>query len=101
MATNECVVLVDNSNVFIEGRKHAAKLKSVRKTSPLDRDPSDPSWRLDFGRLLAHLADGRHLKAAILVGSRPPKNDSVWAAAEAHGFKVIVHDRGADGKERW
>ncbi|HYV35635.1 MAG TPA: NYN domain-containing protein [Gemmataceae bacterium] len=96
----KCVVLVDNSNVFIEGRKYSARLKGVTRGNPADKHPSDPSWRLDFGSLLTHLANGRVIDAAILVGSRPPKNDSVWEAAKHHGFTVIVHDRGIDGKEK-
>jgi uncharacterized LabA/DUF88 family protein len=94
------LILVDNSNVFIEGQKYSARRKGVYKTALDTRDPQDPSWRIDFGRLLTFLADGRKITAAILVGSRPPKNDSVWAAAEANGFQVIVHDRSYSGQEK-
>ena len=94
------MIVVDNSNIFIEGQKYSAGVKGIKKASPTDRDPCDPSWRLDFGGLLASLAEGRKIRAAILVGSRPPKNDSVWQAAQAQGFKVTVHDRGADNKEK-
>jgi uncharacterized LabA/DUF88 family protein len=100
---DKCVILVDNSNIYIEGGKLSAKVKGVAKKNPMDpteRQPVDPSWRLDFGRLLAVLADGRAIQDAILVGSRPPKNDGVWAAAKADGFEVFVHDRGADNREK-
>jgi hypothetical protein len=66
-----CVILVDNSKIFIEGQKYSASVKDVKKASPNDRDPCDPSWRVDFGGLLASLAEGRTIQAAVLVGSRP------------------------------
>jgi len=94
------VIVVDNSNIFIEGQKFSAAVKGIYRASPADRDPCDPSWRVDFGGLLTSLADGRSIQAAILVGSRPPKNDGVWVAAERQGFSVTVHDRGADNKEK-
>lgn len=89
----DCLILVDNSNVFIEGQKLSAKRKGVVKANPADKDPCDPSWRIDFGALLNYLADGRKILNAILVGSRPPKNDGVWEAARVNGFSVIVYDR--------
>jgi hypothetical protein len=73
----DCVILVDNSNVFIEGQKVSALRKGQRPASPGDRQPSDVSWRIDFDRLLQQLANGRTIRAAILVGSRPPPNDAV------------------------
>lgn len=37
---------------------------------------------------------------AVLYGSRPPANDSVWRAAEAQGFEVVVYDRNAANREK-
>ena len=77
-----------------------AKQKGERKATPEDRDPQDPSWRMDFGRLLEYLANGRTISHAILVGSRPPPNDNIWASAKAGGFEVRVHDRDAHNREK-
>ncbi|MGB6389776.1 MAG: NYN domain-containing protein [Methyloceanibacter sp.] len=96
----DCVILVDNSNIYIEGQKCSAVRKGVIPVVPGEKQPCDPSWRIDFGRLLGHLANGRDIRAAILVGSRPPPNDAVWQMAERSGFKVITHDRDADNKEK-
>jgi len=90
---------VDNSNVFIEGQKASARQKGVR-ADPDEKDPADPSWRINFAGLLTELAEGRSIYAAILVGSRPPANDGVWDAAERHGFKVTVHDRSSSNREK-
>lgn len=94
------VVVVDNSNVFIEGQKFSAREKNIRKANAMDREPQDPSWRIDFGNLLFQVSGGRLVKHAILVGSRPPQNDSVWKSAEDCGFDVTVHDRSASNEEK-
>jgi len=77
----KCIVLVDNSNVFIEGKKYSARKKGILQAAHETRAPQDPSWRLDFGKLLHFMAGGRELVDAILVGSDPPRNDSVWESA--------------------
>jgi uncharacterized LabA/DUF88 family protein len=97
----ECVILVDNSNLFIEGQKVSAWRKGQRGTGvPGDRQPADISWRIDFANLLTKLADGKKIREAILVGSRPPPNDAVWTMAKQSGFTVITHDRDAANKEK-
>ena len=96
----ECVILVDNSNIYIEGTKLSARQKGIQKTLYEEKDPQDPSWRVDFGRLLTYLANGRKIYRAILVGSRPPPNDGLWKSAEDDGFEVIVHDRDANNQEK-
>lgn len=96
----ECVILVDNSNIFIEGRKLAAAQKGVTELTADGKVPQDPSWRLDFTSLLSWLADGRKIREAFLVGSRPPPNDNVWQMAKQSGFTVKTHDRDANNKEK-
>jgi hypothetical protein len=97
---SECLILVDNSNVFIEGRKFSARRKGQYRGSMDVRDPQDPSWRIDFGSLLAFMAEGRPIITAILVGSEPPPNDSVWRAAKRDGFRVLTYERGFTGEEK-
>ncbi len=54
---DKCVIVVDNSNIFIEGQKASAKAKGVAPDPAMpNRRPNDPSWRIDFGGLLAELA---------------------------------------------
>lgn len=96
----DCVILVDNSNIFIEGRKLSAARKGVYAANPGDRSPVDPSWRIDFATLLLELAGQRNIQAAILIGSRPPPNDNVWKMAADGGFKVTTHDRDSQGREK-
>jgi hypothetical protein len=72
---NECLILVDNPNVFIEGRKFSARNKRMMKKTFDQYDPVDWSWRIDFGSLLKQVANGYKIIKAILVGSTPPPND--------------------------
>jgi uncharacterized LabA/DUF88 family protein len=95
----DCVVLVDNSNIFIEARKLSGFRLGLSAAIP-GRAPQDPNWRLDYSKLLTCLADGRKIRKAFLVGSRPPPNDRVWKLAERGGFEVKTHDRDANNKEK-
>jgi hypothetical protein len=85
---------VDNSNVFIEGQRYAARKNNLN-------DVFDVSWRIDFGSLLNEVANGHRIIAAILVGSTPPPTDSLWGAASAGGFAVYAHKRSfSSGEEK-
>ena len=95
----ECVVLVDNSNVFIEARKLSAVRLDLPAVIP-GRSAQDQNWRLDYSELLTWLANGRKIRKAFLVGSRPPPNDRVWKLAKQSGFEVKTYDRDSNNKEK-
>jgi uncharacterized LabA/DUF88 family protein len=97
---DKCIIIIDNSNIWIEGQKLSAYKKGQIKSSPSEKDICDPSWRYDFGKALTSISEGKQILKAILVGSRPPAHDSVWTSAKAHGFEVFVHDRNSAGKEK-
>jgi hypothetical protein len=87
-----CVILVDNTNLFIGGQQVSAKRKGVRRHNHHE-EPSDPSWRLDFEGPKRCLSKGRPVHTAIMVGSAPPDVESAWEeAAESAGFTVIVQE---------
>lgn len=98
-SNQKVVIVVDNSNVFIEGQKFSAKKKG-QSTPAGSKDSQDPSWRIQFGDLLSQVSSGRQVEKAILVGSRPPQNDKVWEMAKNSGFDVTVHDRTFAGGEK-
>lgn len=91
---NYAYVFVDNSNVWIEGKKIAG-----RKAKP--PVPSNRFYRIDYGNLLQHVLDGRELAdVPKLYGSEPPPNDSVWQIIRNKGFDVKVFKRNIFNKEK-
>lgn len=97
-------VYVDNSNVFIEGQRVSAASKGMAMNiyDAMQNGVLDFSYRLDFGKLHEFAAgnDVSQIARAMLFGSRPPKNDSLWNLAKKAGFEVVVEDRNVKNKEK-
>jgi len=96
-------VYVDNSNVFIEGQRVAAVKNGLafNMDDAFSRQVFDHSYRLDFGKLDRFVANnGCKVKRAMLFGSRPPQNDSRWAAAKSDGCELVIEDRSASNREK-
>lgn len=97
------LLYVDNSNVWIEGMRVAAVKNGIAPDiiTAMDGNILDYTWKLDFGKLFS-FAGGQKadVKRAVLYGSRPPQNDSLWECAKRKGFEVVVHDRNAQNKEK-
>ena len=94
---------VDNSNLWIEGMRVAAVQRGQVESiaTAVNQRACDYSWKIDFGKLLEFAGgDKKQVKRALLFGSRPPQNDSLWVAAHRKGFEVVVHDRNRAGKEK-
>ena len=95
-------VYVDNSNVWIEGMRVSAVENGLAFDiyDAIDRNVTD-RWTYDFGKLLGIVGGQRNgLRKAVLFGSRPPQNDSLWEAARQGGFEVVVDDRNAQNREK-
>jgi uncharacterized LabA/DUF88 family protein len=87
-------VFVDNSNLWIEGKRASGK----RCKPPV---PSNYLYRIEYGLLLQHVLQGRGLATVPkLYGSEPPPNDSVWKIIRAKGFDVTVFQRNIYNKEK-
>jgi hypothetical protein len=96
-------VCVDNSNVWIEGCRAAAVENDLAYdiADAVENKILDRTWKYDFGKLLKLVGGEKDgLKKAVLFGSRPPQNDSLWEAARVGGFEVIVEDRNAQNREK-
>jgi uncharacterized LabA/DUF88 family protein len=69
--------------------------------SATDHKILDYNWKIDFGRLFEFAGgDKSEVGRAVLYGSRPPRNDSLWSIAERKGFEVVVQDRSISNKEK-
>ena len=97
-------VYVDNSNVFIEGKRVSAVQRGLASdiAHAFKYQIFDNSYSLDFGRLHAFVAgnDPSQISRAALFGSRPPPNDSLWQMAEKAGFEPVVEERNVANKEK-
>lgn len=79
-------LFVDNSNIFIEAKRVA------QLTYGFD-DQLVGRLRIDFGRLMEFVRRGRELREAILVGSEPPPNDSLWQRLRSLGIELKISKR--------
>lgn len=97
------LLYVDNSNVWIEGMHVAAVASGLAPDiwSAQNHKICDTSWSFDFGRMFEFAGGEKSdVKRAVLFGSRPPKNDSLWEIARRKGFEVVVYDRNIRNKEK-
>lgn len=94
-------VYVDNSNVWIEGMRVSAVQRGLAPDMATAQTEKivDYGWKLDFGALYA-IAGGEVVGRAVMYGSKPPPNDSLWRAAEHGGFEVIVFERNVSNREK-
>ena len=97
-------VFVDNSNLWIEGQFASAVAKGLANnmSDAHERNVNDSTWRVDFGKLLELVVGGRveDIKTAVLFGSKPPDNDSLWNIAKHVGFEVDCKTRNFSNKEK-
>jgi|HubBroStandDraft_1064217.scaffolds.fasta_scaffold198706_1 hypothetical protein len=93
---------VDNSNIWIEGQRiQAVKSGLARDLTDAARRGVCVPWSYDFGRLYEMVCPkGTSIGRSILVGSKPPPNDSLWERARDEGFEVEVFDRNRSNKEK-
>jgi hypothetical protein len=94
---------IDNSNVWIEGQRiQTVKQGKAKNVYEAGRDGAFlSSWSYDFGRLYELACPvGANVGRSMLVGSRPPPNDSVWQRARDEGFEVEVFSRNIANREK-
>lgn len=97
-------VYVDNSNLYIEGRRVSAVVNGLADNihEAMNSGILDHGYTISFGKLHEFLcgADKRTIRRAALFGSRPPPNDSIWTFAKKAGFELHLEDRNIKNKEK-
>lgn len=97
-------VYVDNSNLYIEGRRVSAVAQGLAENivEAMKEGILDHGYTISFGKLHEFLCgtDRRTIKRAALFGSRPPPNDGIWTYAERAGFELHPEDRNIRNKEK-
>ncbi|MBX9783081.1 MAG: NYN domain-containing protein [Chitinophagaceae bacterium] len=87
-------IFIDNSNLYIEAQR-------VARESFFYDDELVIRMRVSYGGLLDVIANGRELGEAVLVGARPPQNDSLWNKLKQYGIQPRIFDRSMfSGKEK-
>lgn len=98
------LVYVDNSNVFIEGKRAKAVASGMAMNiyDAMNNRILDQSYKIDFGHLHDFIAgtDHKQIKRCMLFGSRPPSSDTIWNVARNAGFEVVTEDRNIANKEK-
>jgi hypothetical protein len=97
-------IYVDNSNVYIEGKRVSAVAKGLAMNiyDAMNNRILDYEYTVSFGRLHEFVAgeDASKIARAVLFGSRPPPNDSIWKYAKQAGFELVLEDRNIANKEK-
>ena len=97
-------IYVDNSNLYIEGRRVSAVAQGLAANirEAMDYGILDHGYTISFGRLHEFLTgqDLSKIRRAALFGSRPPPNDSIWQYAKKAGFELHLEDRNIKNKEK-
>ncbi|WP_233872473.1 NYN domain-containing protein [Paraburkholderia adhaesiva] len=97
-------IYVDNSNLYIEGRRVSAVNQGLADNirQAMDDGIFDHGYTISFGKLYQFLTgnDFPNIKRAALFGSRPPPNDSIWQFAQKAGFELHLEDRNIRNKEK-
>lgn len=91
---SQVYTFIDNSNLWIEA-KRTARVQFAYDPDQVFR------LRIDYGKLLNVICEGRVVGGTVLVGSRPPKADSLWATLKARGIEPRIFDRSVHtGREK-
>jgi uncharacterized LabA/DUF88 family protein len=97
-------IYVDNSNLYIEGRRVAAVQSGLAANifEAMKEGILDQGYVISFGKLHEFLCgpDKRQIKRVALFGSRPPPNDGIWTFAKKAGFELHLEDRNYANKEK-
>lgn len=96
-------VYVDNSNLWIEGRRLSAVRVGMCRTigEAQSQGIFNPNWNYDFGELYRIACPpGETLGRISLFGSTPPPSDTIGQIARTIGFEVELFARNARNQDK-
>jgi hypothetical protein len=83
----ECVIVIDVSSVFYEGRRLSASNKKLPKRGLWEA--VDHNWTLNFDSLLKEVAGKQNICSAIVIGFTSILSDTILSAVNKNdGFKI-------------
>ncbi|CAB4380019.1 unnamed protein product [Rhizophagus irregularis] len=109
--TGHVHVFVDNSNLYIEGKYSVGQFENIYdRVKIINEDTKVEEYqqvyymkylKIDYGCLLTTILNGRTMGGSpIIVGSRPPPNDTLWNKIKDLGYEVTVYDRNNENREK-
>ena len=89
---NSIYIFIDNSNVYVQEKKETAWREPVNENLV----------QIDYSKLVETVQDGQRMGAVpVVVGSRPPPEDTLWAHLENElGYCVAVYDQNFLNREK-
>ncbi|CAI2194732.1 2276_t:CDS:2, partial [Funneliformis geosporum] len=109
--TEHVHVFVDNSNLYVEAKYSVGQLERIYdRVKVINEDTKVEEYRqvyymkhlrIDYGCLLTTILSGRSMGSSpVIVGSRPPSDDTLWNKVKSLGYEVTVYDRNNENKEK-
>ncbi|CAG8722888.1 5803_t:CDS:2, partial [Funneliformis caledonium] len=104
-------VFVDNSNLYVEAKYSVGQLEKIydrvkkineaTKVEEYHQVYYMKHLRIDYGCLLTTILSGRSMGSSpVIVGSRPPPDDTLWNKIKGLEHEVTVYDRNNENKEK-
>ena len=97
-------IYVDNSNLFIEGRRVSAIKTGIARdiNDAFDNGIFDSDYRISFGKLYRFITGSYQAESsrAVVFGSGSLENEKVRVMAEGAGFEVKTHSRNLSNREK-
>ncbi|RIA87075.1 hypothetical protein C1645_740379 [Glomus cerebriforme] len=109
--TGHVHVFVDNSNLYVEAKYSVGQIEKIYDRVKITNEVTKVeeyrqvyhmrNLKIDYGCLLTTTLNGRTMGSSpIIVGSRPPPNDTLWDKIKDLGYEVTVYDRNNENKEK-
>ncbi|CAB5391512.1 unnamed protein product [Rhizophagus irregularis] len=104
-------VFVDNSNLYVEAKYVVGELEKIYEwVKTIDEATKVEKFRqvyymkhlqIDYGYLLKTILGERSMGSSpVIVGSRPPPDDTLWDEIKKLGYEATVYYRNLDNKEK-
>jgi hypothetical protein len=85
-------VFVDNSYILSEGKYNVGRIEHASTYDRRRKSVYLEDLKIDYGRLLSKVLNGRKMSDnPTIVGTCPPKNDSLWNYVKGLDYKVMIH----------
>ncbi|RIA83688.1 hypothetical protein C1645_742877 [Glomus cerebriforme] len=98
---SQVYVFVDDTNLFIQRKYVIGQKEQMGSYNNKRKSYELNEFRIDHGMLLTTLLHGRKQgNKPVIVGSRPPDEETLWRFIKEQEYEVFTFDRNARNKEK-